>query len=451
MSISTKRTILIFVSIIAFAVVSFIFNDSISFNVKAAASNNVLGYAWSENIGWISFNCTNTSCTSSNYGVSLDTVTGNLSGYAWSENIGWISFNSADVLGCPAGTCQPRYNSATNEFLGWARASANGGGWDGWVSLNSANCDSDGNGKVDVACGGDNSTTLVQNYKVTLNGDVFQGWAWGSDVVGWLSFNSKNCDVNGDGTSDGGAGCPPVGKTIPSYKVYLNYPPTVSNLATNSASFDYCTQAVTALILSWTFSGVEDGSTQTAYQVVITRDDSVTFDTGKVTSVGGSATSLTATAINTVQPGFIDFNHTYNWTVKVWDSNNLSDGPTSGPAFTTPVHKYPDVNFICSPSDTNCPPNHASYENITFTDQSTCYDTINNPVGCTSWTWDFCKDASCPNKTGTGETISHMYNSVSGVHYVDLAASDGLYTCHVQPPKPINALKQRWKEVVPAN
>jgi hypothetical protein len=28
---------------------------------------------------------------------------GRLSGYAWSSNIGWVSFNAGDVSGCPGG------------------------------------------------------------------------------------------------------------------------------------------------------------------------------------------------------------------------------------------------------------------------------------------------------------------------------------------------------------
>ncbi|MDD5031678.1 MAG: hypothetical protein PHR36_01380, partial [Patescibacteria group bacterium] len=60
---------------------------------RAASDNNVTGYAWSENIGWISFSCSNdNSCLTVDYGVAVDPATGNISGYAWSENIGWISF-----------------------------------------------------------------------------------------------------------------------------------------------------------------------------------------------------------------------------------------------------------------------------------------------------------------------------------------------------------------------
>lgn len=62
-------------------------------------TNELEGYAWGENIGWVSFNC-NTGgseggnvCATSNYKVTIDSDTGEWGGYAWSENFGWISFN----------------------------------------------------------------------------------------------------------------------------------------------------------------------------------------------------------------------------------------------------------------------------------------------------------------------------------------------------------------------
>ncbi|MCF7815921.1 MAG: hypothetical protein K9M10_02930 [Candidatus Pacebacteria bacterium] len=154
----------------------------ISPRADSSASDNVSGYAWSENIGWISFNSTDAG--GGPYGVSVASG-GAISGYAWSENIGWISFNSSDVSGCPNGTCSPSVNQGTGEVTGWARvlsavaAGANSGGWDGFISLS-------GTGP---------------NYGVKVTGCTWSGWAWGSDVVGWISFDS----------SDSGAGGGPYG------------------------------------------------------------------------------------------------------------------------------------------------------------------------------------------------------------------------------------------------
>ncbi len=62
-------------------------------NIKttsASADNNVSGWAWNSNTGWVSFNCTNDTpaCNGTNYGVSININTGHFSGYAWSSNTG---------------------------------------------------------------------------------------------------------------------------------------------------------------------------------------------------------------------------------------------------------------------------------------------------------------------------------------------------------------------------
>jgi len=141
--------------------------------LKAMASvdNNLSGYAWSDNIGWISFNCLNTdTCDISDYGVSVENK--KMSGYAWSDNIGWISFNESDLVGCPSGVCLAQTEG--NKLIGWARALSgmnSDDGWDGWISL------------------GTQSTDTI-DYSIELNEDsIFDGYAWGGTVVGWIDFN----------------------------------------------------------------------------------------------------------------------------------------------------------------------------------------------------------------------------------------------------------------------
>src|SRR5680860_76332 len=217
--------------------------------VKASSGHNIFGFAWSENIGWISFNsdncdtnddglyndgvtgCLNDNSAVSSYGVSLNNDK-NLIGSAWSENVGWISFESDDIAGCPSGvgTCQPGFDSETKEFFGWVRALSYGDGWDGWISLNANNCDTDisDNGFIDEDCGGDDTSDAIIPYEISLsavNNLDFAGYAWGGDVVGWICFNNDT------------AGCDPAGNG-PDYKVYFSdtpdflVPPTVDNLAT---------------------------------------------------------------------------------------------------------------------------------------------------------------------------------------------------------------------------
>lgn len=66
------------------------------------ASGNLSGYAWNDNIGWVSF------CGGDNtaqcpgvvkYGVTVDS-NGNFNGYAWNDDVGWISFNCANTSSC---------------------------------------------------------------------------------------------------------------------------------------------------------------------------------------------------------------------------------------------------------------------------------------------------------------------------------------------------------------
>ena len=57
------------------------------------------GWAWNDQIGWISFDCHNTnSCLTSNYQV---TFSGDeFIGYAWNDVVGWISFNCSNSSTC---------------------------------------------------------------------------------------------------------------------------------------------------------------------------------------------------------------------------------------------------------------------------------------------------------------------------------------------------------------
>lgn len=136
---------------------------------SGSEGGNMLGFAWSETIGWISFNSSSDPCTSQTYGMNID-EDGKLSGYAWSENIGWISANSSDLGGCPQSPCTARMEG--NALKGWFKAlsaeAAESGGWDGWISLSGSS----------------------PEYGPTISGGVFSGYAWGSDVVGWIKFSS---------------------------------------------------------------------------------------------------------------------------------------------------------------------------------------------------------------------------------------------------------------------
>lgn len=168
-------------------------------STHASVQKIVSGWAWSSNIGWISLSSTNATSGGGNYSVIVD-ETGVISGWAWSPNIGWISFNGSDTAGCPGTSgnmeCTATLNAVTGEINGWARACAGTvnkrcvgesrtDGWDGWISLRGKNPD----------------------YGVSFTGvspRQWDGFAWGGEVVGWISFHgSIGGATSGSGSSSG--------------------------------------------------------------------------------------------------------------------------------------------------------------------------------------------------------------------------------------------------------
>lgn len=151
--------------------------------VTANSFDNLSGWAWSGytdadgnlvGVGWISFNCTTDPGCTNDYGVRIDETNrasggvGNFSGYAWSSNIGWISFNAGETASCGGGA---QINWTTGAVTGWAKALAasGSGNWDGCIKL---------------------SDSGPPAYGVTLGGTNFSGYAWGgNEVVGWMDWN----------------------------------------------------------------------------------------------------------------------------------------------------------------------------------------------------------------------------------------------------------------------
>jgi len=98
---------------------------------QAKATANVWGWAWSENIGWISFNKDpyiangHTVVTggggSQPYGVTIN-PDGTFTGYAWSENIGWIRFDPPGPYPDAPSWSAKVSLSGNQPVTGWARA-----------------------------------------------------------------------------------------------------------------------------------------------------------------------------------------------------------------------------------------------------------------------------------------------------------------------------------------
>lgn len=87
----------------------------INTNNVVIEDDELTGYLWGENIGWVSLNCSNTSsCGTIDFKVE-NNGTGTLSGYAWGENIGWINFGPFDYVDSEGGVF-----IVSGEFTGYA-------------------------------------------------------------------------------------------------------------------------------------------------------------------------------------------------------------------------------------------------------------------------------------------------------------------------------------------
>ena len=150
---------------------------------SAGEGDNLFGWAWNSEAGWISFNnCVyGGGCSGYSYGVNLNEGTYALSGYAWSSNVGWISFSASGTPGYsyPAGG-NPQHGAqldpVTRRFSGWAQILSLGS--DGWVKLAKDSHDS----------GPDYYVELLPDGKLA-------GWAW-NNMIGWISFNSADWSGN---------------------------------------------------------------------------------------------------------------------------------------------------------------------------------------------------------------------------------------------------------------
>lgn len=170
-----------------------------------AATTALSGWAWSSNIGWISFNSADAGAGGGPYAVTVstssDSTIGTLGGYAWSSNIGWIKFGGLDTASMPSGstfTGNAQVDFSTGNISGWVRACAGTAdgrcgsmtsrtdGWDGWVSLSGSNYTSPNtSGYQGTSTQG--VTLGIDKTKPEAYGRL-TGFAWGGDVVGWISF-----------------------------------------------------------------------------------------------------------------------------------------------------------------------------------------------------------------------------------------------------------------------
>jgi len=210
--------------------------------------------------------------------------------------------------------------------------------------------------------------------------------------------------------------------------------------------------------LSWNFNDVEDGNTQTAYEIELTRSDGASCASGKQVS---SVTSLVGTDINSFCLNFIDYGlYTYTWKINVYDSGDADSGFVDGisfPASPTPIHQYPVANFSYSADDD--PPlqfQEITFDPLTSPDNSEAY----GGASIVSFEWDF-GDGTTPNPTSdplvNGGVITHFY-SEEGPFTIDLKVTDDTlpigYSCWASEQSnaenfTIGENKSKWNETTP--
>jgi hypothetical protein len=448
------------------------------------------------------------------YGVKIDWPTGNFSGYAWSSNVGWVSFNrktcngGADngkgciqasdcdgsvpceltgpgAAGVPPGPPYDgsedfiaNYNSGTGAVTGWAKTLSLGD--DGWIKLSDASWS---NG-------------------VTINGTSkeFKGWAWnGNDVantgIGWISFSHLNCDTNGNGimeTGEGSTGCPAAGTAIADYKVYItNTAPTAINLRAPNINYQQACSSRDArrVQLTWQFSDPDEaacGDYESAYQIIMDtisyttqaelealvdngRGDGWPFKTPK-TSVPSPPTpveSFFPTDNIIHRNATLEYDRHYYWWAKVWDKfgedsgwvqyNSAADTDNddgNNLTFWTYKHEFPEPYFYWFPLEPS------EGENVSFWDGSYyyLYDTPQSDKGpylcfengvqnCTAFNWTGSNPATQILSPTASSTVI-IFDPAKQSQDITLQATDPTeYYCATSTTFWAKVKLPTWKEV----
>lgn len=424
---------LVFLVIIGLTLSAFLILNSRK-EVKAEADDNLRGYAWSSNIGWISMNCENTdSCDTdtSTYGVNIDPDAGNFEGYAWSENIGWINFNpTSGFPDSPYHGVEMDLDSA--EVTGWAR------------TVNYSSDDSYGWIKF-----GDYEDPDVDEEIYLDSEGKMQGYAWGGGpekeaVIGWVKTS---------GTTD----------ADDEYGIYAkNAEPYVTDTdKTDPDDSELCRASQEGspadYELSWTYNDdndvIKDG--MNAYEIHFENQDTGNSGTYHVDISDPSSYPDDTPVTASIDIGtnehlgsdnvYLKYGEDYSWKVKVQDSSYetaWSDWK-SGPELDVPW-KYPMPAFSWEPEE----PTVA--KPVEFDGSgSDAYDDSLNATTVSKWIWDI--ETATTTITKYGEIVEHTYTE-TGKYDVTLTVED-----HRSPPLSCSLTKtikvepkpDEWREVLP--
>lgn len=169
--------------------------------MHAAAGENVYGYAWSMNTGWIKLNdcqlanngsldCDSANGTSPAYGVNIKS-NGDFEGYGWSPNVGWVDF-SGGTCGASAHATFTSDGSAT--ISGWIQvlsaddAGNNSGGWDGCIKMSGTTANGGTYGVTIAPTGG--ASQQLSGYGWNANSSTTPNGFEQAVGESWVSFSN---------------------------------------------------------------------------------------------------------------------------------------------------------------------------------------------------------------------------------------------------------------------
>ena len=442
-----KNKVLVFLIIIIFC-----FGFLAASEVKAGAEHNVWGWAWSENLGWISFNSLDIGGPVS-YGVDIDSATGLFSGYAWSRGttanpggIGWIKFdpggsypdtpNYSVCLDLP-GAGQSCDGAGDYTVSGWARAyraiaplGQTLGGWDGWIRLRGTWTD-----------GVWLNTSSGPPYE-------FHNWAWGGDdsvkeaVIGWISFNCAERGICG--TSDYKVMTDLAIAPVNNSPTASPLPETQSYACKQSAGDPLSPNPSIRVKFQWTYSD-DDGDPQDSYRLQVY--DNSGYTPPEVYN-SGQSTSPPLTEQEIASP-IINFDTSYWWQVTVWDDQGGSSDPADARGNFTIMESPPYPKFECAEAvdsgqqscDSISPD---ALEDVSFVNLTELCDT-----GC-NYQWDFDNDAIIDS---TEQSPIYAY-PIDGDYTAVLIASDNDGTCVTTHTITVGIGEEalplpKWKEIPP--
>lgn len=409
-----------------------------------ASGNNFYGYAWgSDTVGWLAFG----SGCETDYGVNINEEDHTLSGYAWSENVGWLSFNRSDTDVPPAAPFNgaesyvAKFDNTACKLQGWGRFLAHDDGWDGWVKLQREGGSPD--------------------YGVSLDSSVneFTGWAWAGSpsisegVVGWVSFNNNY---------GGGSG-------LIDYQVTTTLSSACGPSVSDTAEiWSYCTDSRHP-VLSWTCS-----ETQTGRQIQV-KDKGISATCGDVDFSSGLLEDVTDASSSTSYTTVYNYslNTNYCWRVKCQSASGWSNWLVNSDGFATPQNAYPAPDFTWSPETLRTNEISSFYDDVDYSASvySKCYNSSDQVIPCTSRTWTFeaatscclcsneeCSDNACLDdddtcsKQGTSADpvgVNWKTRPADGVATVTLQVCDANPYCCSKSYDITTMRYPKWREIIP--